>query len=78
LTLLVDDAFVAAYDRYLHRLGQPGLVQALARTVVPTTQEEIVQSDRGRRLTLTGTNARRRGTTKARARAPRRVTTARQ
>ena len=32
-------------------------MRALARTVLPTTREENVQSDWGRRLTLTGTNA---------------------
>ena len=56
--LLVDDAFLAEYDAYLRRLGQPALVRAVARTVIGSTREVATQAEGGRVLALRGTNVR--------------------
>jgi len=57
-TLIVDDAFTSEYDEYLRKLGQPLLVRTVALTVIGSTKEETVQSDKGQRLFIRGTNVR--------------------
>lgn len=54
--MIVTDEFKKEYDRYLELMGQPFFVRSVALNVISFTEEEMVQTDKGRSLFIRGRN----------------------